>query len=81
MNEADVIFVNTCAIRDNAEQRVRQRLNDYRKAKRSKPEMIIGVLGCMAERLKEKFLEEEKIVGYFGAGYLYSTPDRSEPVL
>ena len=62
MNEADVIFVNTCAIRDNAEQRVRQRLNDYRKAKRSKPEMIIGVLGCMAERLKAKFLEEEKLV-------------------
>jgi tRNA-2-methylthio-N6-dimethylallyladenosine synthase len=62
MNEADVIFVNTCAIRDNAEQRVRQRLNDYRKAKRTKPEMIIGVLGCMAERLKAKFLEEEKLV-------------------
>jgi tRNA-2-methylthio-N6-dimethylallyladenosine synthase len=62
MNEADVIFVNTCAIRDNAEQRVRQRLNDYRKAKRSKPEMVIGVLGCMAERLKAKFLEEEKLV-------------------
>ena len=62
MNEADVIFVNTCAIRDNAEQRVRQRLNDYRKAKRARPEMIIGVLGCMAERLKSKFLEEEKLV-------------------
>jgi tRNA-2-methylthio-N6-dimethylallyladenosine synthase len=62
MNEADVIFVNTCAIRDNAEQRVRQRLNDYRKAKRAKPEMVIGVLGCMAERLKAKFLEEEKLV-------------------
>lgn len=62
MNEADVIFVNTCAIRDNAEQRVRQRLHDYRKAKRAKPEMVIGVLGCMAERLKAKFLEEEKLV-------------------
>lgn len=62
MNEADVIFVNTCAIRDNAEQRVRQRLNDYRKAKRAKPEMVIGVLGCMAERIKAKFLEEEKLV-------------------
>jgi tRNA-2-methylthio-N6-dimethylallyladenosine synthase len=62
MKEADVIFVNTCAIRDNAEQRVRQRLNDYRKAKRAKPEMVIGVLGCMAERLKAKFLEEEKLV-------------------
>ncbi|MEO5642927.1 MAG: tRNA (N6-isopentenyl adenosine(37)-C2)-methylthiotransferase MiaB [Bacteroidia bacterium] len=61
-NEADVIFVNTCAIRDNAEQRVRQRLTDFKKAKKNNPELIIGVLGCMAERLKEKFLEEEKLV-------------------
>jgi tRNA-2-methylthio-N6-dimethylallyladenosine synthase len=61
-NEADVIFVNTCAIRDNAEQRVRTRLTDFRKAKKKNPDLIIGVLGCMAERLKEKFLEEEKIV-------------------
>ncbi|GAB4134502.1 MAG: tRNA (N6-isopentenyl adenosine(37)-C2)-methylthiotransferase MiaB [Bacteroidia bacterium] len=60
--EADVIFVNTCAIRENAEQRVRNRLNDFKKAKSHKPDMIVGVLGCMAERLKEKFLEEEKIV-------------------
>ena len=62
MQEADVIFVNTCAIRDNAELRVRQRLNEYRKVKRSKPELIIGVLGCMAERIKAKFLEEEKLI-------------------
>lgn len=61
-NEADVIFVNTCAIRDNAEQRVRTRLTDFKKAKKKNPELIIGVLGCMAERLKEKFLEEEKLV-------------------
>ena len=61
-NEADVIFVNTCAIRDNAEQRVRTRLTDFKKAKKKKPDLIIGVLGCMAERLKEKFLEEEKLV-------------------
>ncbi|HEU4716333.1 MAG TPA: tRNA (N6-isopentenyl adenosine(37)-C2)-methylthiotransferase MiaB [Bacteroidia bacterium] len=60
--EADVIFVNTCAIRENAEQRVRQRLNDFKKAKKNKPELVVGVLGCMAERLKEKFLDEEKIV-------------------
>src|SRR6185369_7318026 len=62
LEEADVIFVNTCAIRDNAEQRVRQRLQDYKKMKRQKPEMLVGVLGCMAERLKTKLLEEEKIV-------------------
>ncbi|MFM1877100.1 MAG: (Dimethylallyl)adenosine tRNA methylthiotransferase MiaB, partial [Bacteroidota bacterium] len=62
MEEADVIFVNTCAIRDNAEQRVRGRLDQFRKAKKSKPEMVIGVMGCMAERLKSKLLEEEKLV-------------------
>lgn len=61
-NEADVIFVNTCAIRENAEQRVRTRLTDFKKAKRQNPDLVVGVLGCMAERLKEKFLEEEKIV-------------------
>jgi tRNA-2-methylthio-N6-dimethylallyladenosine synthase len=60
--EADVIFVNTCAIRENAESRVRQRLYDFKKVKRKKPELIVGVLGCMAERLKSKLLEEEKSV-------------------
>ena len=62
MEDADLIFVNTCAIRENAENKVRQRLQDYRKAKRNNPDMVIGVLGCMAERLKSKFLEEEKLV-------------------
>ncbi|MBP9151255.1 MAG: tRNA (N6-isopentenyl adenosine(37)-C2)-methylthiotransferase MiaB [Flavobacteriales bacterium] len=62
MEDADVIFVNTCAIRDNAEVRVRGRLNIFRKAKKSNPDMIIGVMGCMAERLKTKLLEEEKLV-------------------
>ncbi|MGL5888647.1 MAG: MiaB/RimO family radical SAM methylthiotransferase, partial [Bacteroidia bacterium] len=60
--EADVIFVNTCAIRENAEQRVRNRLNEFKAAKRNNPDMVVGVLGCMAERLKHKFLDEEKIV-------------------
>lgn len=60
--EADVIFVNTCAIREGAEQRVRNRLNEFKQAKRKKPDMIVGVLGCMAERLKEQFLDQEKIV-------------------
>lgn len=62
MEEADVIFVNTCAIRDNAEQRIRGRLNIFRKAKRNNRDMVIGVMGCMAERLKSKLLEEEKLV-------------------
>lgn len=60
--EADVILVNTCAIRENAEQRVRQRLHDFKKIKKHNPGMIVGVMGCMAERLKAKLLEEEKIV-------------------
>ena len=62
IDEADLIFVNTCAIRDNAEQKVRQRLTDFNKVKKQKPDLIVGVLGCMAERLKSKLLEEEKLV-------------------
>lgn len=60
--EADVILINTCSIRDNAEQRVRNRLAQFNKAKREKPGLIIGILGCMAERLKKNLLEEEKLV-------------------
>jgi tRNA-2-methylthio-N6-dimethylallyladenosine synthase len=60
--EADVIFINTCAIRENAETRVRNRLKQFRAIKRENKDLVIGVLGCMAERLKAKFLEEEKLV-------------------
>jgi tRNA-2-methylthio-N6-dimethylallyladenosine synthase len=60
--EADVVLLNTCAIRDNAEQRIRGRLDYLRSVKKRKPEMQIGVLGCMAERLREKLLDEEKLV-------------------
>ncbi len=60
--EADLIFVNTCAIRENAESRVRQRLHDYKKVKKTNKNLLIGVLGCMAERLKHQFLEQEKLV-------------------
>lgn len=60
--EADVIFVNTCAIREGAEQRVRNRLKEFEHVKKKNPELLVGVLGCMAERLKTKFLEEEKLV-------------------
>ena len=59
---ADVIFINTCSIRENAETRVRNRLKEFKTAKKQKPGMVVGVLGCMAERLKAKFLEEEKLV-------------------
>lgn len=60
--EADLILLNTCAIRDNAEQRVRKRLQELRIVKRRKPDAVIGMLGCMAERLKSKLLEEEQLV-------------------
>lgn len=60
--DADVIFMNTCAIRDNAETRVRTRLQDLKKLKKQNPSLVIGILGCMAERLKSKLLEEEKLV-------------------
>src|ERR1700748_3842255 len=59
---ADVIFINTCSIRENAETRVRNRLKEFGTAKSKNPGMVVGVLGCMAERLKAKFLEEEKLV-------------------
>ena len=62
IEEADVIFVNTCSIREKAEQTVRKRLRTFQKLKENKKEITIGVLGCMAERLKSKFLEEEKLV-------------------
>ena len=62
LEEADLVLLNTCAIRDNAEQKVRTRLSSLNKNKKSNPNLKIGVLGCMAERLKTKFLEEEKMV-------------------
>jgi tRNA-2-methylthio-N6-dimethylallyladenosine synthase len=61
-HEADLILLNTCAIRDNAELKVRNRLKQFNSIKRKNPSLMIGVMGCMAERLKSKFLEEEKIV-------------------
>ena len=60
--EADVIFINTCSIRDKAEQTVRKRLSQFNAIKNQRPQVTIGILGCMAERLKSQLLEEEKIV-------------------
>ena len=60
--DADLIFINTCSIREKAEATVRHRLSEFKKLKKAKPGILVGVLGCMAERLKEKFLEEEKLV-------------------
>ena len=59
---AEIILVNTCSIRENAENKVRQRLNDFKKLKRGNHNLKIGVIGCMAERMKQKLLEEEKLV-------------------
>jgi tRNA-2-methylthio-N6-dimethylallyladenosine synthase len=60
--DADLILLNTCSIREKAEQTVRKRLTEFRKLKQAKPATLVGVLGCMAERLKSKFLEEERLV-------------------
>ncbi len=62
LNDADLVLVNTCSIRDKAEQTIRKRLTEYNKVKKTRPHLKVGVLGCMAERIKDKLLDEEKIV-------------------
>ena len=62
IEEAHLVLLNTCSIRDNAEQRVRKRLTEFKSLKKQHPEMVVGILGCMAERLKKKLLEEEQLV-------------------
>ncbi|NUM32493.1 MAG: tRNA (N6-isopentenyl adenosine(37)-C2)-methylthiotransferase MiaB [Bacteroidetes bacterium] len=61
-SDADVIFINTCSVRDNAEQKIRNRLIQLKNNKKHKPDLVVGILGCMAERLKTKLLEEENLV-------------------
>ena len=58
INEADVILINTCSIRDNAEQRIWGRLSEMRRLRKGKPSLVVGIIGCMAERLKEKLIEQ-----------------------
>ena len=60
--DADLVFINTCSIRDNAEQRVRKRLDYMQSLKKKKPRLVVGMLGCMAERLKTQLLEEEQVL-------------------
>ncbi len=62
VHEADIVLINTCSIRENAEDRIRKRLSDFKNRKKRQPGLIVGVLGCMAERLKQNLLEEEKLV-------------------
>ena len=61
-DDADLVLLNTCAIRDNAEQRVRNRLVHFKTNKQKNPSLVVGVLGCMAERLRDQLLEEEQLV-------------------
>lgn len=60
--QADVVLINTCAIREHAEERIYGRLGAFRAIKKHKPNLVVGILGCMAERLRSKLIEEEKIV-------------------
>ena len=62
IEEADVILINTCSIRDNAEQRIWGRLTEMRRLRKRKPSLLIGIIGCMAERLKEQLTEGELAV-------------------
>ena len=62
IDEADVILVNTCSVRDNAEQRVLGRLREFKPYKRRKKALLVGVIGCMAERMKEQLMEREQLV-------------------
>ena len=76
LNEADVVLLNTCAIRDKAEQTVRNRLKHIQSNKKNNPNLVVGVLGCMAERLKSQLLEEEKLVDLIAGPDAYRTlPD------
>lgn len=62
VDEADIVLINTCSIRENAEDRVRKRLTNFKNRKKRQPDLVVGILGCMAERLKTNLLEEEKLV-------------------
>lgn len=73
IEEADYVFLNTCSIREKAEQTVRNRLQHINGLKKNNPDLVVGVLGCMAERLKTKFLEEEKIVDLVAGPDAYRT--------
>ena len=61
MEEADVVMANTCSVRDNAEQRIRGRIEVFNQARRGRPGVLVGILGCMAERLKEELLATGKV--------------------
>ena len=70
LEDADLVLVNTCSIREKAEQTIRQRLQKYNRVRRINPNMKIGVMGCMAERLKKKFLTRLAVLMKAGRGQL-----------
>lgn len=74
--DADLILINTCSIRDNAEQRIYGRLASFKKMKKEKPGLVVGVIGCMAERLKARLVEEEKVVDLVAGPDAYRDLDR-----
>ena len=61
MEEADVIMANTCSVRDNAEQRIWGRIEEFNRQKKARPGVVVGILGCMAERLKDALLDDRKV--------------------
>ncbi len=71
ITEADLILVNTCSVRDNAEQRIRKRLKEFAIFKRKNKSLLIGLIGCMAERIQEKLLEEEKVLSFIAGPDAY----------
>lgn len=87
IEEADAIFANTCSIRENAEQRVRGRLDHFQTFRKKKPQLVVGILGCMAERLKEELLKEGKtdvVVGpdaYLDLPHLISSAEQGEKAI
>ena len=87
ISEADAIFVNTCSIRDNAEQKILSRLQYFQSLKRKKKKLIVGVLGCMAERVKNELIQEHKadlVVGpdsYLDLPHLIGTVEQGEKAI
>ena len=73
LREADLILLNTCSVRDNAEQRIRKRLRELASLKKKNKNLLIGLLGCMAERIKEQLLEEEKTLDFIAGPDTYRT--------
>jgi tRNA-2-methylthio-N6-dimethylallyladenosine synthase len=76
LQDADLILLNTCSVRDNAEQRIRKRLRELASLKKRKKSLLIGLLGCMAERIKEQLLEEEKMLDFIAGPDAYRTLPR-----